>query len=292
MHFMESDCRTMKFTNNDKAQIDFDLKVPYISFPVLSKIPFIKHGFSTRLGGVSEGFYTSMNLGSPKLEVRDKPENIKENFERIARSIGVEPESIVVSDQVHKTTVRLVNRSDRGKGLYRDRDYKEVDGLITNQAGVTLVTKYADCVPLFFVDPLMKAIGSSHAGWKGTVGKIGHITVNEMNKHFQSNPKDIIAVIGPSICQDCYEVGEEVITQFKDAFDDKWHDDIITRNSKGRYQLDLWQANKIVLLEAGLKPEKIHLSSVCTSCNSDLLFSYRKSKGKRGSLAGFLAIEE
>ncbi len=289
---MESDYLKMKFINSDKAEIDFNMEVPYISFPALSKIPFIKHGFSTRLGGVSKGIYSSMNLGSPKLEVRDNPDNIKENFERIAKSIGVKPESMVVSDQVHKTTIRLVNKSDRGKGLYSPRDFKEVDGLITNEAGVTLVTKYADCVPLYFVDPIMKTIGSSHAGWKGTVEKIGQITINEMIKHFQSKPQDIIAVIGPSICQDCYEVGEEVVVRFKDAFHSKWHGDIISKNENGSYQLNLWQANKIVLLEAGLKLENIHLSSVCTSCNRDLLFSYRKEKGQRGSLAAFLAIKE
>jgi YfiH family protein len=185
-----------------------------------------------------------------------------------------------------------------GKGFNNPRDYKEIDGLITNTPGITLVTKYADCVPLYFVDPVKYAIGLSHSGWKGTVNRIGYKTVKEMGNAFGSNPKDIIAVIGPSICMDCYEVGEEVALEFRNAFlnigDNKLFDDgaspILVKNQRGRYQLNLWEACRRVLLEAGLCKENIHISKVCTSCNSQLLFSHRKSKGKRGSLGAFLAI--
>lgn len=282
----------MKFENNSSAQIDFTKDVPYISFPVLSKIPFIKHAFSTRLGGVSSGIFTSMNFGVDAFTVKDDPANIHENYTRMANSIGVNPQSLVISRQVHKTNIRIVEPDDCGKGLFAPTDYDEIDGLITNKPNITLVTKYADCVPLYFVDPKNKAIGLTHSGWRGTVKKIGKITVEEMHKNFSSNPEDIIAVVGPSICSECYEIGEEVAEEFKKAFPMNWKQDILTAKDNGKYQCDLWAANRAVLSEAGLLPKNIHISGVCTCCNSDLLFSHRKTEGKRGSLAAFLAITE
>ena len=289
----------MTFVDSNNARLNKTAKVPYIDFPPLSDIPFIIHGFSTKLGGVSTGMFSSLNLGSGSSPYKDNPENIKQNLILISESLGLDPNSLVISDQVHKTDIRLVDDDDRGKGYNISRDYKEIDGLITNTPGITLVTKYADCVPLFFVDTVKKAIGLSHAGWRGTVGKIGHITVEEMKKAFDSNPKDIISVIGPSICADCYEVGKEVAAEFETAFSgvreyDYNSDDaspILTENHRGRYQLNLWEANRRVLLEAGLSQENIHISRVCTACNSELLFSHRKTNGKRGSLAAFLAIK-
>lgn len=281
----------LNFNNTSNATIDFTKKVPYITFPVLSKIPFINHGFSTKLGGVSTGHMATMNLGygGPML---DDPANVLENFLLITESMGIDPNTIVRSWQVHKTNIRLVTKEDCGKGLYRDRDYNEIDGLISNTPGVTLVTNYADCVPLFFVDPVKKAIGLSHSGWRGTVQKMGKVTARHMTEAFGSNPDDIICVIGPSICEQCFEVGEEVASQFNKTFnlkDDSNH--IISPNSKGRYQCDLWAANKEVLKEAGIKEDNIHTSGVCTSCHDELLFSHRKTQGKRGSLAAFLTIK-
>ncbi|HHX11598.1 MAG TPA: peptidoglycan editing factor PgeF [Clostridiales bacterium] len=281
----------LNFNNTSNATIDFTKKVPYITFPALSEIPFIKHGFSTKLGGVSKGHMATMNLGygGPLL---DDPSNVLENFLLITESMGIDPNTIVRSWQVHKTNIRIVTKEDCGKGLYRERDYNEIDGLISNTPGVTLVTNYADCVPLFFVDPVKKAIGLSHSGWRGTVQKMGKVTVEHMTEAFASNPDDIICVIGPSICEQCFEVGEEVAAQFNKIFnlsDDNNY--IISPNNKGRYQCDLWAANKAVLKEAGIKEDNIHTSGVCTSCHDELLFSHRKSQGKRGSLAAFLTIK-
>lgn len=282
----------MKFECNASAQIDYSNEVPYLSFPVLSEIPFIRHGFSTRLGGVSKGIFATMNLGHDSGADIDDPANVLENYKRIAKSIGVNPDTIVISQQVHKTNIRLVDEKDCGKGLLRERDYTEIDGLITNIPNVTLVTKYADCVPLYFVDPVRRAIGLTHSGWRGTVKKIGKITVEEMQKNFGSDPKDLIAVIGPSICGECYEVGEEVANEFTNAFHLEGDNDIIIPRENGKYLCDLWAANQSVLSEAGLTPDHINVSGVCTSCNPDLLFSHRKTGGRRGSLAAFLAIAE
>lgn len=282
----------MTFENSAEAMIDFNSEVPYVSFPALSEIPFLRYGFSTRLGGVSTGFFSSMNLGSESIPYTDDPANIEENYRRIAKSIGFDVNTVVVSHQVHKTNIRLVTEKDLGKGLFRPRDYEEVDGLITDRPGITLVTKYADCVPLYFVDPVKKAIGLSHSGWRGTVSKIGKITVQAMQDSFHCNQKDLIAVIGPSICKDCYEVGEDTAKEFIHAFPKEQIDQILMPAKDGKYYLNLWAANRAVLLEAGLQPEHIHISGVCTHCNSDLFFSHRKTQWKRGSLAAFLSMTD
>lgn len=282
----------MIFQNNDNAHINFSREVPYLTYPVLSKIPFLRHGFSTKLGGVSSDMFATMNLGSETSPYQDNPANIEENYRRIAKSIGFDVNSVVVSMQVHKTNILKVDKKDCGKGLFVTRDFDEIDGLITNQPGVTLVTKYADCVPLYFVDPVKKAIGLTHSGWRGTVKKIGKITVEEMQENYECDPKDIIAVVGPSICVDCYEIGGETIEEFKKAFPYYQEDKILIPKDNGKYLCDLWSANRSVLIEAGLLPENIHISGVCTSCNSDWLFSHRKTQGKRGSLAAFLTMTE
>lgn len=279
----------MKFENSAQAQIDYTKEVPYLSFPVLSQYKFIKHGFSTRLGGVSEGIFSSMNMGCDSAPYPDTPENIIKNYRRMAESIGVEVNSIVISKQVHKTNIRLVEKADCGKGLFVPRDFDEIDGMITDQPNITLVTKYADCVPLYFVDPIRKVIGLSHSGWRGTVAKIGKVTIEAMQEQLGCNPEDIVAVIGPSICSDCFEIGEEVAVEFQKAFPQD-QETILSDKQNGKFQCDLWAANRFVLNEAGLKPENIHISGVCTCCNDELLFSHRKTQGRRGSLAAFLAL--
>ncbi len=279
----------MKFKNNKNAIFNTSKKVPYFTFPCLSEIGFIKHGFSTRLGGVSTGIYKSMNLGFCN---GDAAENVKENYNRISESIGFKPENIVATDQVHNTEIRLATAADKGKGIIKKRDYKEIDGLITKEAGITLATYYADCVPLYFVDIRNHAIGLSHSGWRGTVKRMGRATLEAMGKHFGTNTEDVITLIGPSICRDCYEVGKEVAEAFQREFTESQIKDILSDKEEGKYQLNLWEANRHIFLDAGVRPENIHISQVCTSCNSSLLFSHRASKGKRGTLAAFLMLNE
>jgi YfiH family protein len=283
----------MKIENTKNAQIDFSLEVPYLSFPALSSIPFIKHGFSTRIGGVSEGMFSSMNLGRGNGPVKDEKEKVLENYRRISRSIGIDVKSIVISQQIHKSNIRVVTKEDRGKGLFIPRDFEEIDGMITNEPGITLVTKYADCVPLYFVDEKKKAIGLTHSGWRGTVAEIGRCTVEELHRQYGSEPEDIIAVIGPSICRECFEIGEDVAIEFEKAFPEAYDLKILEKiGDSSKYLCDLWAANHQVLIKAGLLEKNIHISSVCTCCNADILFSHRKTAGKRGSLAAFLAIAE
>ena len=259
-----------------------------LKFPSLTQIGFVNHGFSTRLGGVSKGHLASMNLSFSR---EDDRETVNTNFQRICSFLGTNEENLVFSDQVHDTKIRMVTKEDQGKGIVKKRDYFGVDGLITNIPGLVLVTFYADCVPLYFVDIKKKAIGLSHSGWRGTVHKMGLKTVEAMKKQYGSNPKDIIAVIGPSICEECYEISEDVMLEFKQSFSKEKLDDILEEKADGKYQLDLWFANKLILLEAGIPDENITVSGICTSCNSSLLYSHRASNGKRGNLAAFLSID-
>jgi YfiH family protein len=195
----------------------------------------------------------------------------------------------VFTDQTHTTNVRRVAAEDAGKGIVKERDYTDIDGLITNEPGLVLSTFYADCVPLYFVDPVHRAIGMSHSGWKGTVGKMGAATITAMKREFGTEAKDLVCAIGPSICQDCYEVSEDVADAFKEAFSGH-ADEILLDKKNGKYQLDLWRANEIVLTEAGVLKEKIAVTNICTCCNPDLLFSHRASHGKRGNLGAFIYL--
>lgn len=260
----------------------------YLSFSSYEALPYIRHMFTTREGGVSKDIYESLNLSFTR---GDDETAVLENYRRVAQALGTSIDHIVTSDQTHTTNVRPVGKEDLGKGITRPRDYKDVDGMITDQPGVLLATFYADCVPLYFVDPVHKAIGLSHSGWRGTVGRMGQATVEAMERSFGSQPKDLLCAIGPSICQDCYEVSRDVAEAFIFAF--PTHEkEILQAGALGKYQLDLWKTNEIVLTEAGVLKEHIDLAGLCTCCNSSLLFSHRASKGKRGNLGAFLMLTE
>lgn len=270
-----------------RTKVRWDGDVPYLVYPILEETGAVIHGFSTRLGGVSQGVCASMNLSFSR---GDEEAAVLENYKRIAKAIGFSLDSTVASDQTHTANVRTVTAADRGCGLTKPRPYHDVDGMITNAPGVTLATFYADCVPLYLVDPVKRAIGLSHSGWKGTVGKIGKATVEAMEREYKTAPEDLVVAIGPSICQDCYEVSGDVIEKFREAFDEKLWDRLFYQKENGKYQLDLWEANRQIFLEAGVREEKIALPGLCTCCNPEFLFSHRASKGKRGNLAAFLAL--
>lgn len=262
--------------------------VTFLSFPLLEKTGVVVCGFSTRLGGVSRGCCESMNLSFTR---GDDPEAVMENYRRIGHALGISPEQIVCSDQTHTVNVRKVGRDDCGNGITKPKPYRDVDGLITDETQVALATFYADCVPLYLVDPEKKAIGLAHSGWRGTVGKIGKATVEAMRREYGCRPEAIRTVIGPSICQECYEVSEDVAEAFKKAYDPGLWDRLMTRREDGKYQLNLWEACRENFLEAGILPEHISMPEICTCCNPGFLFSHRASKGKRGNLAAFLMLK-
>lgn len=273
----------LKYKNQEHI---FDEKerfgVPYLSYPMLENTGIVNHGFSTRLGGVSKGHCATMNISTTR---GDDPEAIAENKRRIAAAIGVEVEDMTFTHQTHTTNVAVVREENRGTR------FMETDGMVTNVPGICLVTFYADCVPLYFVDPVKKAIGMSHSGWRGTVGKIGKVTIEKMTEVYGSNPEDLVVAIGPSICQDCYEVSEDVIKQFKANFAEGIWPELFYQKNNGKYQLNLWKANEHVFLEAGVKKENIAVTNVCTHCNPDILFSHRTTGNMRGNLSAFLALK-
>ena len=216
--------KIIKKTEETVLTVKENRGVTYLSFPILEDTGLVSHAFSTRLGGVSKGDFATMNFSFTRGDDRD---DVLENYRRMAAALGVDRERMVLTWQTHTTNVRRVTEEDEGKGIVRDRDYRDVDGLITDIPGITLVTFFADCVPLYFLDPVHKAIGLSHSGWRGTVKRMGQVTVDAMKEAFGTRPEDIIACIGPSICGDCYEVGEEVADEFADAFHEKYHDVIL-----------------------------------------------------------------
>ena len=273
--------------NEPGMQVNTRKGVTYLTYPEFDKLPGFVHAFSTRLGGVSEGIYSSMNLSFTR---GDRDEAVRENYRKMADAVGFDVKDIVTSDQTHTANVRLVTEEDRGNGITKPRPYTDVDGMITNIPGLVLATFYADCVPLYFIDPVHRAIGLSHSGWRGTVAKIGAVTVRRMQEEFGSDPSEIYSAVGPSICQDCYEVSEDVIEQFRAAFREENWDSLFYGKPDGKYQLNLWEANHQIMLEAGIREEHISLPNLCTCCNPEFLFSHRASHGKRGNLGAFLGI--
>lgn len=260
--------------------------VPFLSFGLLEACDFVKQGFSTRMGGVSEGDCASMNLGFSR---GDERERVMENYRRMAAALDMPMERMVLSKQTHTTNVRVVTEADAGNGIVRPLPYTDVDGLVTNVENLPLVTFYADCVPLYFVDPVNRAIGLSHSGWRGTVNRMGLHTLNRMAEEYGTKPDQVLACVGPSICRDCYEVSLDVALEFRQAFGEK-AELLLDEKPNGKFQLDLWQANRQILLEAGVREEHLAVTDLCTCCNPTLLFSHRASGGKRGNLAAFLCL--
>ncbi|MBQ8596699.1 MAG: peptidoglycan editing factor PgeF [Lachnospiraceae bacterium] len=261
----------------------------YLTFPLLEETGLVRHLFSTRIGGVSTGIYSSMNLSYSRGDLK---EAVDENFRRMAEIFQAGPERFVCSKQTHTTNVRRVTEEDCGKGVVRPTDYDDVDGLITNVPGVILSTSYADCVPLYFVDKENKAIGLSHSGWRGTVARMGKATLKAMAQEFGTRPEQVVAAVGPSICVDCYEVSEDVAMEFRKNFPDSYTEFLRSGKMEEKYQLDLWQANRRVLLDAGILPENIAVTDLCTCCNSGYLYSHRASNGQRGALAAMMELRK
>ena len=267
----------LKYKDDELIFREVEGRTPYLEYPLFKET------------GVSTGCWSSLNLSFTR---GDNREHVMENYNRIAEAIGVSTENMVFSKQTHTTNVRVMTEDERGNGITRPQKYEDVDGMVTNVPGLCLVTFYADCVPLYFVDPVKKAIGLSHSGWRGTVGKIGLKTVEKMTAEYGSNPADILAAVGPSICQECYEVSEEVAEEFKKNYDSQYWNQLFYLKENGHYQLDLWKANELVFAEAGIKPEHMAITNVCTHCNSDILYSHRRTGDKRGNLAAFLALRK
>ncbi len=269
-------------------------RLEYLTFPSLEETGIVKHLFTTRLGGVSEGELSTMNLSFTRGDLECR---VAENYRRIGRVLDCRPEDMTASHQTHTTNIRRVTAADKGKGITRLRDYENIDGLITDEPGIMLVTYFADCVPLFFVDTVHRAVGLAHSGWRGTAASMGGCMVKAMQEAYETKPEDLLVAIGPSICADCYEVEEDTARYFCELpqggvmEDSKFSGVVRPGKQPGKYQLDLWEANRQRLLAAGVKKERIAVADICTCCNADYLFSHRASGGRRGNMGAFLGLK-
>lgn len=263
--------------------------VTWFRFKEWEGYSFLNHAFSTRLGGISEGVYASMNF---RRGYGDTNENVLKNYRIFCEAAGFSYEKLVLSQQTHTANVRRVGKEDAGNGILFLNRFHDIDGLVTNEPGITLVTFYADCVPLFFVDKNTRSIGLSHGGWRGTVSGIGPITAEKMVQCFGSRKEDICVAIGPSICKACYEVGKEVAEAFREGFSKTDIPYILEEKGKGKYQLDLWEAHRRKLISCGIPKENIIVSGVCTKEHPQLFFSHRGMGDARGTMCAFLSVKE
>lgn len=255
-------------------------RLTYLTIPKW-QVEGIDLGFSTREGGVSLIPYDSLNLG---LHVGDNPKSVLENRQRWLEEWNVTWTDTVVGEQVHGREVRWVQAEDGGRGMQvLATALPEVDGLMT-QSGLGLMAFFADCVPLFFYHTKIQAVSVAHAGWKGTVHKIAQNVL----KHFEDaggRPEDVWAAIGPSIGPCCYQVDETVAASFHTNFKET---PFLRPQEKGHYLLDLWDANRSVLLENGVRPENIEVAALCTACHPEHFFSHRRDGARTGRMAGWI----
>ena len=267
-----------------------------VTYSVFDDLGFIKHGFALRSGGVSKGCYESLNLSFTRGDVK---EDVDENFRRVAKFFGETPDNMVSAYQTHTADVMRVTRQDAGCGVTRERLYPDVDALITDDPELMLTTSHADCTPIFLVDPVRKAIGMVHSGWKGTLDRIAANTVNAMRAEFSTDPQDIIAAIGPCICGNCYEIGADVAAMFISRYGSLTSFSEVNGTGamlrpleNGKFLLNQKAVNVRVLTNVGVRRENITVSGLCTFERDDLFFSHRKMGEKRGNLRGFIEISK
>lgn len=264
------------------AKFRFVNGIGIYTLPALERLAGFDHGFTAKNGGVSEGFFASLNLSFTRPENR---ENVMENYRRFCRAAQIPFERMAMDNYAHETTVLRVDARDAGKGYLSD-PLPSCDGLVTNDASITLITGHADCMAFYFIDPVMRCIGLAHAGWRGALGRIGTVVVSAMTEHFGSNPADLVAGIGPSICPDCFEVGRNVAKEFECAFPGL---PCVLERTGERPHVDLWMVAVQQFLEAGVLPEHISMFNVCTM-ETARLYSHRRDQGRTGGMAAYLRI--
>ncbi|MDT3426489.1 YfiH family protein [Paenibacillus forsythiae] len=279
------------FVQNSGSPALFSLK------PWTDRFANITAGFTGRTGGAGRAPYESLNCA---LHVGDFQEDVVKNRKMIAESLGFSLEDWTCGEQVHGAEIAVVTAGDKGRGsLDRTSAFADTDGLLTDVPGVLLTSFYADCVPLFFHDPVSGAVGLAHAGWKGTVAEIALAMVRRMEAVYGSRKEDIRGAIGPSIGGCCYEVDDFVmdhvrkiegsLAQAEESADRLYRP---STAHHGKMLLNLKELNRRIMIKAGILPTHIECTSWCTSCNHDLFFSYRKENGVTGRMASWIGIKE
>ena len=241
------------------------------------------HCFSTRFGGVSQGYLSSLNLGMHR---GDDPENVRENYRILGAAVGFTPEDTVFAVQKHTNLVAQVTRENRGEGLFRPAPGPR-DGLITNEKGVALTIFSADCTPVLFYDPVKGAIGGAHVGWRGTASGIVKNVVEAMGRAYGSEPKDIVAAIGPCIGKCCFETDHDVPDAMVRALGHEAEAAITQKGEK--FLVDLKELNAMWLRACGV--QRIEICGDCTHCQPERFWSHRWAGGQRGSLANIIMLK-
>ena len=245
----------------------------------------VVHGFSTRLGGVSEGIFSSLNLGMNR---GDDPDRVAENYRRFCAAIGADVKGVVCASQVHGDTVRSVTTADLGIGLDQPEPW-QADGLVTDIPGVVLTVFTADCLPILLYDPVRRVVAAVHAGWRGTAMGIAGTAVNAMVERYGCQPGDILAAIGPGISLCCFETDEDVPNAMTEAMGASALHHIEVRDN-GKFHVDLKGMNALRLEKSGLSPEHIAVSDACTMCQHERFWSHRYTRGQRGSQAAMIQL--
>lgn len=258
--------------------------ITILKFKALDALPHIRHAVSTRGGGVSclEGL-ESLNLGT---HTADDIENVRENYRRFCRVAGFDAQRVVLGNQTHSVNVRYATEADAGKGVFCERDYTDVDALVTDCRNLPLVIHSADCVPVTFADIKGRAVGNAHCGWRGTYGGLAAITLQQLQSRFGVMPQDVLCTIGPCICMSCYEVSEDLYQSFCERFGKS--DALLCDD--GRFFIDLAAINRQILIESGVAPQNIFVSDICTSCSTHLLYSHRAQGPSRGIFASVIEL--
>ena len=250
----------------------------------LDKAGGVSHGFSTREGGITvDPPKASLNLSWTRC---GSPEEVIANFKIFAEGAGIDYDDMAVVNHEHGANVLRIAHEHRGRGFYKD-PLPPCDGIITDDPTVTLVTSHADCGAYFFYDPVHRAIGMAHAGWKGTLLRIGAEMARRMAEEFDTDPSDIIAATGPCICRDCFEVDADLGEKFQSEFG---YPGISRPGRPGKAYVDLELAAAVQFVEAGIRPESITLMNACTYENRQHLFSHRRDKGITGSRAANIKL--
>lgn len=257
----------------------------FFTFSTFSNTNLVNHCFSSKNGGVSTGVYSSMNLAFRN----DNPNNVFENFKIICNAINCDYQKVVFGNQQHKDFVYKVTAKDIGKGLFFKTDIN-ADAFITNEPEIVLTAFFADCVPIFILDPIKKAIGVVHSGWRGTVLEISKKAILKMIDEYSSDPKDLLVGIGPSINSCCFEVDNYTVNCFKNSlsFSEEF---IFTHTKKHKFRIDLQNIIKQSILSTGVLASNIEISDFCTMCNPHIFFSHRLMGNERGSLAAILSLK-
>lgn len=245
----------------------------------------VVHGFSTRLGGVSQGHLASLNLGVAR---GDDPDRVRENYRRWLDAMGME-HRLVLSRQVHGSVIRAVTAEDAVSDPYAPTEW-EADGLMTRDRGVALVIFTADCLPVLLYDPVQRAVCAVHAGWRGTVAGIVPRAVEQMGLHYGSRPEDILAAIGPGISQCHFETGRDVPEGLGRVLSARESAACIAEHGGGKFRADLKKANRLLLEKAGVRSVNITIDLDCTACHLDKYWSHRLIGAQRGSMASAIQL--